>query len=134
MRITKTLPLIILIILSGAIQILSQEVPKINSAESSVTIRPVLNGVKPTNADCESDLQTANQRLLKTLDALEKAESLIKMLESEIEARKRLETINNQIIAAKDSQISEQKKLIEILEKQSGRKLKILWGIISVRF
>jgi hypothetical protein len=82
----------------------------------------------------EEQLQVANARLVKTLDNLEAAERLIKTLETEIEARKRLETTNSQIIAAKDSVIEEQKKLIAILEKQSQRKLKIFWGIISVRF
>jgi hypothetical protein len=135
----KTPQLIILIILFGATATLSAaQTPKTNGVADSAAIRLALNGASETRTlsatDCETDLATANQRLVKTLDALEKAESLVKILENEIEARKRLETVNNDIIKAKDSQLAEQKKLIEILEKQSQRKLKILWGIISVRF
>jgi Tfp pilus assembly protein PilX len=82
----------------------------------------------------EEQLATANQRLVKTLDNLEKAESLIKTLESEIEARKRLEATNNEIIKAKDNVIEEQKKLIEIYKSQSQRKIQFLWGLVKIRF
>lgn len=139
MKRIKHTPLIILIILFAGIQALSQQTnSNQNTVKEIATIQPVKVGERETKIssvnDCETDLQISQQRLAKTLDNLEKAESLIKALESEIEARKRLETTNNQIIEAKDSVIEEQKKLIAILEKQSQRKLKILWGIISVRF
>jgi hypothetical protein len=111
--------------LFGATATLTKAQQRTDSVQDSKTTALAQNG----------DAETVyNQRLLKVLDALEKAESLIQVLENEIEARKRLETINNQIIEAKDTQIAEQKKLIAILEKQSQRKLSILWGIVKVRF
>lgn len=139
MRITKILQLIILILVFGAIPALSQQTSlNQNSAAETATTALAKNGLSETRItsapDCEEDLRISQQRLAKTLDNLEKAESLIATLNSEIEARKRLETTNNQIIAAKDNVIEEQKKLISILEKQSQRKLKVLWGLISVRF
>jgi parvulin-like peptidyl-prolyl isomerase len=125
MKLTRILPLIISIMLFGATATLTKAQQRTDSVQDSKTTALAQNG----------DAETVyNQRLLKVLDALEKAESLIQVLENEIEARKRLETINNQIIEAKDTQIAEQKKLIAILEKQSQRKLSILWGIVKVRF
>lgn len=123
---------------SATATLTTAQTQKIGSADVSAPTVLVTNGASETRTtpatDCEAELAAANQRLVKTLDTLEKAESLIKTLESEIEARKRLETTNNEIIKAKDNVIEEQKKLIAILEKQSQRKLKILWGVISVRF
>jgi len=131
--------LIILITVCGVIQALSQQTnSNLNTVGGIATTQLAKTGVGDTRIssalDCEEDLRVSQQRLAKTLDNLEKAESLIKTLESEMEARKRLESVNNQIIAAKDAQIVEQKKLIEILEKQSQRKIQFFWGVVKIRF
>jgi hypothetical protein len=38
------------------------------------------------------------------------------------------------LIEAKDRQIEEQKKLIAILEKQSRRKIKFFFGVVSITY
>lgn len=130
---------IILITAFAAIPILSQEtppVPKINSASVSVSTAAASNGGKLIGAstDCEQDLATANQRLLKTLDALEQAEKSLTALQSEIAAREKLSMIDAELLKKKDEIISNQEKLIKILEKQTGRKISFLFGLIKVRY
>lgn len=138
MKTIRTLPALILIILAGLIPAFSQEpIPKISSAENSALIRPVSNGanaIRTPSATDDDALAIANQRLAKTLDALEKAERLIKTLEAEIEARKRLDQVNEEIIEAKNGMILEQAKLIEIYKKQSGRKVSFLFGLVKIRY
>jgi hypothetical protein len=126
---------VILITLSSATVILSQETQPISFAKDSVAIPLVPNGEKAINApDCEEELKTANSRLLKTLDALAAAESAVKALHTEIEARKRLDLVNEELLKRKDDIISQQEKLIKILEKETGRKISILFGLIKIRF
>ena len=79
-----------------------------------------------------SDL--CEQRLLKALDALEKAERLVTALEAENAALRRLNAVNEQILVAKETVISEQIKLIEIYKKQSGRKISFLFGLVKIRY
>jgi len=127
-------PAVILIILAGLIPAFSQaQIPKTSSAESSVSIQRVSNGESETRASCATD-DVCDQRLVKTLDALEKAERLIASLDAEIAARKRLDAVNEEILAAKNAVIAEQTKLIEIYKKQSGRKISFLFGLIKVRY
>lgn len=95
--------------------------PQNASVNDSRLIQPVSDDV------CDN-------RLAKTLDALEKAEGVIKSLQAEAEARRRLDAVNDEIITAKDAVIIEQKKLIVILQKQSKRKISILFGIIKVSY
>jgi len=128
---------IILITVCGLIAINSQaQTPKINSAENFAPTPVALNGEKRTNApiDCESDLETANARLLKTLDALEKAEVLIKTLQTEIEARKNLDAINAAIIEKQTARFNDAEKEIALLKKKAQRKFSILFGLISLRY
>lgn len=75
-----------------------------------------------------------DQRLAKTLDALEKAEKLIAALDAEIAARKRLDEVNGQLLVSKEAIIAEQSKMIEILRKQTGRKISFLFGIVKIRY
>jgi hypothetical protein len=126
---------VILITLSSATVILSQETQPISFAKDFAQTQAARNGEKPTVApDCEEELKTANSRLLKTLDALAAAESAVKALQTEIEARKRLDLVNEELLKRKDDIISQQEKLIKILEKQTGRKISILFGLIKIRF
>lgn len=81
----------------------------------------------------DDELAIANQRLAKALDALEKAEKLIAALEAEIAARKRLDAVNDELLATKNAVIAEQTKLIEVYKKQSGRKISFLFGLVKVR-
>ncbi len=151
----------ILIILVGLIPAFSQETPKISSAESSVLTRRALNGASVTPVSCATDdlceqlqrllkardaldkaerlatLATddlCEQRLLKALDALDKAERLVTALEAENAALRRLNAVNEQILTAKETVISEQIKLIEIYKKQSGRKISFLFGLVKIRY
>lgn len=82
----------------------------------------------------QSDLDVANARLVKVLDALESAEKAIEAQKAEIASLKSLAEINNQLIIKKEEIISDQNKLIEKLEKQTRPELKILWGLFKVRF
>ena len=128
----QTLLWVILITVLTAIPTLSQETPKTGFAPGSRTIQVAANGAKDT--DCESELAAANQRLLKTLDALSQAEKAIEALKAEIAARESLDKINEEILKRKELIITEQQKLIAILEKQTGRKISFLFGLIKVRF
>jgi pimeloyl-CoA synthetase len=58
------------------------------------------------------------QRLLKTLDALEKAEKALGYALDEIEARKRLDELKDRIIAVKNTIIEAQDELIRRLQKK----------------
>ncbi len=113
---------LILITVFGLTAINSKaQMPQNASVNDSRLIQPVSDDV------CDN-------RLAKTLDALEKAEGVIKSLQAEAEARRRLDAVNDEIITAKDAVIIEQKKLIVILQKQSKRKISILFGIIKVSY
>jgi hypothetical protein len=73
---------------------------------------PATNGVASTADDvCE-------QRLLKALDALDKAEKALAFATSEIDARVRLDALKDQLIAVKDTIISAQDELIKRLQKK----------------
>ena len=97
---------------------------------------PALNGESeiPATPATDDELAIANQRLAKALDALEKAERLIAALEAEILARKRLDATNEEILTAKNAVIAEQAKMIELLKKQTGRKISFLFGVIKIRY
>ena len=126
-----------LIILAGAIPAISQQsTPKTSSVAGSATIRPVSNGESeiPATSATDDELAIANQRLAKALDALEKAERLIAALDAEILARKRLDATNEEILTAKNAVIAEQAKMIELLIKQTGRKVSFLFGLVKVRY
>lgn len=132
----QTLLWAVLITLSTVTAIHSQETQPINSAAVSASIQVATNGAKQTSVknDCETELSEANQRLLKTLDALEKAERAISALQAELKARESLDKINDDLLIKKDEIIKNQADLIKILEKQSGRKLSIFFGLIKVRY
>ena len=123
----------IVIILAGLIPAFSQETPKISSAENSASTRRASNGASVIPVSCATD-DLCEQRLLKALDALEKAERLVTALEAENAALRRLNAVNEQILTAKEAVIAEQVKLIEIYKKQSGRKISFLFGLIKVRY
>lgn len=137
-RMIQTLLWTTLIMLSTATQIHSQETRPISFAEGSVKTQVAPTGEKQTNAsrptDCETELATANQRLLKALDALEFAEKAIEAQKLENAALRSLIQINEQIIQKKDSVIENQNVLIEKLNKQTRPELKIFWGLFKVRF
>ncbi len=90
--------------------------------------------IAPNTVVRDDELAIANQRLSKALDALDKAERLIATLDAEIAARKRLDAVNEEILAAKNAVIAEQVKLIEIYKKQSGRKISFLFGLVKIRY
>lgn len=72
--------------------------------------------------------------MLKALDALDKAERVIAALEAEIAARKRLDAVNEEILAAKTAVIAEQAKMIDLLKKQTGRKVSLFFGLVRIRY
>jgi len=59
---------------------------------------------------------------------------VIAALEAEIAARKRLDAVNEEILAAKDAVIAEQAKMIGLLKKQTGRKVSLFFGLVKVRY
>jgi hypothetical protein len=83
----------------------------VSASDSRMTV-PATNGVASTADDvCE-------QRLLKALDALDKAEKALAFATSEIDARVRLDALKDQLIAVKDTIISAQDELIKRLQKK----------------
>lgn len=107
------------------------QISKTGSAGNSAPIQVATNGERPTAAICD---EICEQRLAKSLDALEKAERLIAALEGELAARKRLDDVNAEIIETKNALISEQAKLIGLLKKQSGRKISFFFGLVKIRY
>lgn len=80
---------------------------------------PVSASGSPTTAVVKTDdLATCEQRLDKTLDALEKAEKALSFAVAENASRKALDDLKNQFIAVKDMIITEQQKLITLLQSQ----------------
>jgi hypothetical protein len=72
----------------------------------------VTSGAASTTDDvCE-------QRLLKTLDALDKAEKALAFAVNEIDARAKLDALKDQLIGVKDLIISSQDELIKRLQKK----------------
>lgn len=59
---------------------------------------------------------------------------MIAALEAEIAARKRLDGVNAEILAAKNAVIAEQEKLIGLLKKQTGRKVSLFFGLVKIRY
>lgn len=141
MKLTKlikiqTLVAVILMILSGVTATLSQApAPKQNSAETSrlTQVAPNTANVTPV-PDCATELELANQRLVKTLDAYEKAKALIATLEDRSRIQNDLERLNKELLAAKDETVRQQAALIELLKKQQGRKFSLLFGLVKIRF
>lgn len=99
----------ILLTLFCGIQIRSQEIPTALSAGISVVTAPASNGVKATNAadTCEERLATANARLLKALDAYEKAIALVDSKDAQIAAMRTLDGLQKEYIAVKDQMIAD---------------------------
>lgn len=121
-------------ILAGAIPAYSQaSTPKTSTAENSASIQRASNGASEIPASSATD-DVCDQRLVKTLDALDKAERVIAALEAEIAARKRLDGVNAEILAAKNAVIAEQEKLIGLLKKQTGRKVSLFFGLVKIRY
>lgn len=140
MKTTRIWHAAISIILFAAIPTLSQETPRTNTVAGSALTRPVSTGASVTQDSPATDPARAgdddvcNQRLLKALDALEKAERLVAALDAEITSRKKLDAVNAEILKAQDTVIGEQAKLIEILRKQTGRKISFLFGLVKIRY
>ncbi len=84
-------------------------------------------GANAQPPSCEDSLKVAESRLLKVLDALDKAEQLLVFKDREIEARKRVDAVNNELLAIKDLIIAEQSKLINVLQKNKNS----TWGKIK---
>jgi hypothetical protein len=78
-------------------------------------------------SDCRAKLSDASRMVNKLLDVNKAQSDAIEALKTENEARARKNEIDAAIIANQD-------KLIALLEKQTKRKLSILFGLISVRF
>lgn len=94
-------------------------------AEPSLAIQPVQNGA--VTGQKSDALDICEQRLLKTLDALDQAKQLLVFKDAEIEARKRVDAVTNELLKIKDLIIAEQEKLINVLSKKD----KSLWGKIK---
>jgi hypothetical protein len=75
-----------------------------------------------------------DQRLAKTLDAYEKAQRVIDAQAVEIRARSNLQDLSDQQAAKLSEIIAAQEKLIKILQKQTGRKVSIFFGLVKIRY
>lgn len=133
MKTTRIWHAAISIILFAAIPTLSQETPRTNTVAGSARTVPASSGGNVTAISSATD-DVCEQRLLKALDALEKAERLVAALDAEITSRKKLDAVNAEILKAQDTVIDEQAKLIEILRKQTGRKISFLFGLVKIRY
>lgn len=122
-KITQIFLGVILIMLSTATVILSQEITG-KQGEN------IANSSQPT--PLADDLDECAKLLEKSVEANKAANGLIKNLEAEISERKKLQTITDeeikslrQTIEGLKYVVSEQQKLIEILMKQSKTKIKV---------
>jgi hypothetical protein len=77
----------------------------------------VTSGVSSDPRSSATD-DVCEQRLLKTLDALDKAEKALGFAVNEIDARAKLDALKDQLIAVKDTIISAQDELIKRLQKK----------------
>lgn len=89
----------------------------------------------PTTAvvsECKDTLETANARLLKTLNALEKAERLVSAKDLELVATQRLIDLYKQAIEVKDLIIKFQDEAIKKMSKRGWMsKLKDALGVAT---
>lgn len=132
-RILIKLSLILIVVCVTTVINTKSQTP-IDSANGSARTALVGNGEKLTTArDCDDALKVANQRLAKTLDALEQAETVINTLQKELSTRKNLDAVNESLITKKDKIIEGQQKLIEVYEKQKGLTVSFLFGLIKIR-
>lgn len=134
-NIVKKLMLTLTILCVVTVIPIAAQISQTVSVNNSVKIQAAPNGENRTTApDCQADLETANKRLEKMLDALEKAEAVISALNAEIKTRKYLQTTSDQLLLKKDEIIADQTKLIREYEKQKQKRISFLWGAISIRF
>lgn len=87
---------------------------------------------QPTQVVRQDDLQTCLQRLDKTLDAFEKSQKALGFAMDEIEARKRLDALKDQIIAVKDIIIANQDELIKRLQGNKNGFMERLKRILGI--
>lgn len=98
-----------------------------------------INGQTRDNASAKNSPTTqaadevCNQRLAKTLDALEAAELTIKLQQSALEAERKLADINEAIIRKKDEIIKNQADLLKIYEKEKGLTVSFFFGLLKIR-
>lgn len=118
--------LLLLLILTFAHQSVHAQT---GSAQDSAATAPVLSGVRFMSAD---DLATCESRLLKVLDALEKAEALVGFKDREIAARVEIESLYKQAIAVKDLIIKFQDEYIQRLQKNEKGFMARLKSILKV--
>lgn len=97
---------------------------------SSQTTQPV--SITAQRTDALDDV--CEQRLAKTLDALEKTQELVKAMKAEIAAKDELIAVQRQLLATKDEITAQQAKQIDILKKQTGRKISFFFGLVKVRY
>lgn len=98
--------------------------PSGSAADSLATVR-VQGGDSTIPTSSVDDI--CEQRLLKAMDALEKAEKALGFAQDEIAARARLDALKDQIIAVKDIIIQQQDVLIKRLSKNdTGFKARLI--------
>ena len=85
-----------------------------------------------TLAECLEKLRIAEQRLLKTLDALAKSEAVTGFKDAEINARKVLDNLKDQVLAVKDLIIEYQDQLIRRLQRPNSGFMGRLKQILDV--
>ena len=83
-----------------------------STATGQTTDFAVTSPTTPVVRDCESQLRTALERLDKSLDAFEKSQKALAFAVDEIDGRKKLDALKDQIIAVKDIIIKSQGDLI----------------------
>lgn len=62
---------------------------------------------------------------------LDQSISEVRALKSQVAVLEKLNAVNSEIIAKKDEQITEQKRLIAIYEKRKGTKISFLFGLVK---
>jgi Skp family chaperone for outer membrane proteins len=78
--------------------------------------------------------RTTAQRCMQAFNEVQASRQAIEALKAELQAQKNLNAINEKIIEAKDAIIADQQKLVEILKKQSRRKVSIAFGLIKIYY
>jgi hypothetical protein len=73
-------------------------------------------------------------RATQAFDEVVALRAVVDAQKQQIEAQKKLDAINAEIIRKHEEKDAENAKLIALLEKKSRRKISIFFGLVSIRF
>lgn len=116
----RVLPLVLLMLAFGAIQVFSQETRPTNSVENSAAIQPAPNG-EPETPALDDPFAVCNQRLLKALDGFKNAKTEIVTKDGEIASQKAELKTKDGIIASQNAFYGNLLKAVALLTSSERR-------------